>query len=266
MSFSDVISQLETLTGVFGVIAQTPHSEYMLNHRSAEYFPLASTAKVALGVYIASLVENGELSWNLTIKGLTLNQKEDSNVIYPHLQHVPELPLRHVVEIMIACHDHHCANAVADMLGGWDTANKLISNKFPGIKINQNARDEENNVGQLDALLGVFQYVIDGYRANRKQFEPVIAGLVRMADKTQGIPPQHQWNMTGGLPNALLNVGVLGNPMSGSYLMYIVAGRDLENRELTQDADNLTSDFIRTLYGIWENGPKEDALLHKNPL
>lgn len=252
MGFSDMIGQFETRIGTFGVMARTPHSEYILNYRPAEYFPLASSAKVALAAYVTSLVGSGELSWDLTINGLTLDQNEDSNVIYPHLQHLSDLPLRHVVEIMVACHDHHCANAVANILGGWDAARNLVSGKFPGIKINQNARDAENNVGQLNALFGVFQYIIDGYHADRKRFEPVVAGLVRMADKTPGIPPQHQWNMTGGLPHALLNVGVLGDPMSGSYLMYAVAGRDLDNRELTQDADDFTTGFIQSLYGLWK--------------
>ncbi|WP_206922941.1 hypothetical protein [Alicyclobacillus suci] len=75
-----------------------------------------------------------------------------------------------------------------------------------------------------------------------------------MAGKTSGIPPQKQWNMTGGLPHALLDVGVLGNPMTGAYALYAVAGRDLESRELNQGADYLAAEFIKSLYDTW--GPE----------
>lgn len=45
--------------------------------------------------------------------------------------------------------------------------------------------------------------------------------------------------------------------MSGSYLMYIVAGRDLASRESTHDADDLTAEVIRRLYAMWENEPRK---------
>lgn len=56
--------------------------------------------------------------------------------------------------------------------------------------------------------------------------------------------------MTGGLPNALVDVGVLGNPMSGDYLVYAIAGRDLTDRGVTQEADDVTCELIQKLYAM----------------
>jgi len=75
-----------------------------------------------------------------------------------------------------------------------------------------------------------------------------------MADKTSGIPIQHQWNMTGGLPHAVLNVGVLGTPMSGSYLTYAIAGKNLRDRESGPQADQVMNDDIQAMYGMWREG------------
>lgn len=251
MEFSEIFDRFKVLQGTIGVIVRTPESEDLVNHQARELFPLASTAKVALGAVIASIVMSGDLSWDLPIVGLVLDSKEDSHILYPHLRYLSELKLRHVVEIMIACHDHHCAEAVSEVLGGWKAAENRASELFRGIKMSPNPRDETNNVGRLDALANVIEYLVNGYHSDHMVFEPVIAGLVRMADKTPGIPSHHQWNMTGGLPHALLNVGVLGDPMTGSYLVYGVAGRDLVARDLTQEADDLTADFLQALYATW---------------
>jgi len=151
----EITSKLETQPGSWGIIVRTHQSSEMITYHAKDYFPLASAAKVALGAVTASLVSQGDLSWNIPVRQLAWDVGEDSAVIYPHLQHLSELPLSSAVEIMMACHDHHCADAVAAVLGGWSSAGDLVQNRFQNVMIHRNARDEARNVGTLDALLGI---------------------------------------------------------------------------------------------------------------
>lgn len=162
------------------------------------------------------------------------------------------LQLRNVVKIMIACHDKNCADAVANLLGGWTHVESLATRRFSGLRVHRDALNEKENSGKLVSILDVIQGIISGYLSTPNVFEPVVAGLVRMVDKTDGIPFHEQWNMTGGLPTALIDTGVLGDPMSGRYLLYAIAGRDVANRYDTQESDKFISEALNMLYGTFE--------------
>ncbi len=149
---------------------------------------------------------------------------------------------------MIACHDHSCANAIANRVGGWRELSHSISCLAPDIQVDSGPRSESRNIGRLDAMVGLVQRAITGFQTNSELWEPVVAGLVRQADKTEGIPPYRQWNMTGGLPHALIDVGLIGDIASGEYLLYGVAAKDLPDRTASAVMDQSLADAIRELY------------------
>lgn len=246
-----IVQLFENKRGSYGVIVRNRLGETVFDYNSSDWFPLASAGKVALATLVAWAVADKDLSWSLELDSVALDPEEDSATLYPHLQGMQKLPLRNVVEIMIACHDKNCADAVANLLGGWTHVESLVTRRFPGVRVNRDPRNQEENIGQLRSVLDVIQGVISGFLATPNVFEPVVAGLVRMVDKTDGIPFHEQWNMTGGLPTSLINTGVLGDPMSERYLLYAIAGRDVANRYETRESDELISSVLNMLYGTF---------------
>ena|GEM_PF-6191000 len=67
-----------------------------------------------------------------------------------------------------------------------------------------------------------------------------------------------QWNMTGGLPHALIDVGLLGDSASGEYILYGLAAKDLSDRALSAVMDQSLADVLRELYRGLELGGGTD--------
>ncbi|MHB1682334.1 MAG: serine hydrolase [Bacilli bacterium] len=203
-----MLGKLRSLPGCVGWIVLDADGRQLGEWNADEQFPLASAAKLAIGEAIASKVEARELTWDTQIFGLVFDPREDSHVLYPHLQGQRQYTLRRVVEVMIACHDQSCANAIANRVGGWRELSHSIACLAPAIHVDSEPRSESRNIGRLDAMVGLVQRAITGFQTNCELWEPIVAGLVRQADKTAGIPSYRQWNMTGGLPHALIDVGL----------------------------------------------------------
>ncbi len=243
-----MLGRLRSLPGYVGWIVLDADGRQLGEWNADEQFPLASAAKLAIGAAIAAKVEARELTWDTQISGLVIDPREDSHVLYPHLQGQRQYTLRRVVEVMIACHDQSCANAIANRVGGWRDLSHFILCWAPAIHVDSEPRSESRNIGRLDAMVRLVQRAITGFQTNSELWEPVVAGLVRQADKTEGIPSYRQWNMTGGLPHALIDVGLIGDIASGKYILYGVAAKDLPDRALSAVMDQSLADVLRELY------------------
>ncbi len=245
-----LLQQLREVPGSVGVVAIHSNRGPILSVGEANWYPLASSAKVAIGAVVATQVQVGAVTWDTRIDDLTLDRNEDSYILYPHLQSLNSYTLRDATEIMIACHDHVCANAIANLLGGWDSLQWLVNETWPNIHVAKNPRSVSENTGQLRAMAELMTTIGSGYRKDLELWRPVVSGLVRQADKTEGIPVQGQWNLTGGLPNALMDVGILGDFSASNYVTYAVAGKGLLDRSIAYGADNLLAQVIFELYSL----------------
>ncbi len=248
MGVDGVLARLRSLPGFVGWIVLDADGREQGEWNAGEQFPLACAAKLAIGAAIAAKVETRELTWDERISDLVFDPREDSHVLYPHLQGQRQYTLRRTVEVMIACHDQSCANAIANRVGGWRDLSHSILLLYPAIHVDSEPRNESRNSGRLDAMVGLVQRAITGFQTNSELWEPVVAGLVRQADKTAGIPSYRQWNMTGGLPHALIDVGLIGDIASGEYLLYGMAAKDLPDRTASAVTDQSLADVLRELY------------------
>jgi len=220
----------------------------LISEQASTQFPLACVSKVAVGCAAVQHVLDGMLYWEQSISESVFDPKEDSADVYPHLQGLAQYEIRDVVEVMIACHDGKCANSVANLIGGWGVVQTNINHKHSRIHVNQNARDEERNSAELKEIVSLFQDIVKDYCRTPALWKPVISGLVRQQDKTAGIPRNRLMNMTGGLPTAMIDVGVMGSISDGNYVVYGIAGKNLPDRSSTSITDDAIAEALRELY------------------
>jgi len=208
--------------------------------------PLASAAKVAIGFCIAKWVEEGYLVWNDRIEEIRFNPDEDSNELYPHLQNRKSLALHEAVEVMIACHDSLVANRIVQVCGGWEKVSNQIKSYFNTINITQNPRDVDNS-GEVSQLLDLICLIFQGYQTKPELWTPVINGLVRQQGEIKGIPHHMLNHMTGGLDNAIVDIGILGEFHRNPYI-YVLAAKNLPNRFECIVSDNKVVEAMELLF------------------
>ena len=237
----------EIKTGQVGIVVYSAESQNIVALYNDDILvPLASAAKVAIGFVVAKMVEENQVRWSDEIANIVFNPKEDSKEIYPHLQKRTVLTLRNAVEVMIACHDNCIAQSVVNFCGGWGEVNKRIQCSFSKINITKDPRDMKN-VGKLKQVLKLLIRIFQGYESDPMLWEPIINGMVRQQGKYEGIPSYHLAHMTGGLSNAVINIGILGT-FHGNPLLYVVGGMELPNRYENQEADMKIKETLQCLY------------------
>ncbi|QED46471.1 serine hydrolase [Cytobacillus dafuensis] len=243
-----VLGKLKEIeSGELGIIIYSPLKRDIVCSLNNELsVPLASAAKVVIAFCIAKFVEEKQFNWKDIVDDIRLNPEEDSNVVYPHLQNRDKLTLEEAVEVMIACHDSFAANRIVQFCGGWGKINKKIKSYFHKINIAQNPRDLENN-GELSQLLELLLLIFEGYKTNSELWIPIINGLVRQRGEIEGIPSHFLNHMTGGLDNAAIDIGILGE-FSQNPLLYVWGAKNLPNRYTDDLADKKIIDAIKLLY------------------
>lgn len=189
------------------------------------WFPLASAAKLVVGCLAVDAVRIGNLRWDTQLSGLEMDENEPGVELYPHLKGQHELELRDVVEVMIAGLDHSYAVAVVERLGGWEALVRRLRDLYPRIKVSSDPTDHERNAGRLDAVASLVRSVALGHREDARLWRPVIAGLVRQRYKADGIPEYHLLNIQGGLDDALIDIGLLGDISTDNLVAYAVAAK-----------------------------------------
>ncbi|MFT4414252.1 serine hydrolase [Fredinandcohnia humi] len=241
----ELINEIDT--GKAGIIIYSPEKHAVIGALNSELLlPLASAAKVAVGFCIAKLVEDGHYHWDDLIEGISFNPNEDSAQIYPHFQNRKSLPLQDAVEVMIACHDSFVGNRIVQFCGGWERIHKIGKTYFSKISITQNPRDIENS-GEITQILELLSIIYSGYHHNPALWSPIINGLVRQHGEIDGIPTHHNNHMTGGLENATIHLGILGE-FSKEPLLYVIGAKDLPNRNYETKVDEKIIEAIRVLY------------------
>ncbi|KFN04323.1 class A beta-lactamase [Bacillus clarus] len=228
------------------LVYSTKNENIVASHNSEQYVPLASAAKVAIGFVVAKMVEKNEISWNDELNHITFNPKEDSAQLYPHLQGRDTLTLRNAVEVMIACHDSYIAQSVVMHCGGWDGVRQCVQTYFSKIHIKENPKDEQN-VGELNQILTLLIYIFQGYKSAPELWEPIMSGMVRQQGNYEGIPYYHIAHMTGGLPTATINIGIIG--MCHEYpFLYVMGAKELPNRLENKETDIKMEEVLQYLY------------------
>ncbi|MDH4421736.1 MULTISPECIES: serine hydrolase [Bacillus] len=237
----------EIQTGQVGILVySTKNGNIVASHNNELYVPLASAAKVAIGFVVAKMVKDKQISWNDTLHHIKFNPNEDSEQLYPHLQGRNTLTLNKAVEVMIACHDSYIAKSIVMYCGGWDTVREYISTYFSKIHIQENPRDEQN-VGELNQVLSLLVHIFQGYKSEPVVWEPIINGMVRQQGEYEGIPSYHLAHMTGGLPTATINIGIMGMFYEFPFL-YVIGGEDLPNRLENKDVDETITTALKYIY------------------
>ncbi|WP_212935762.1 serine hydrolase, partial [Bacillus hominis] len=237
----------EIQTGQVGILVySTKNGNIVASHNNELYVPLASAAKVAIGFVVAKMVKDKQISWNDTLHHIKFNPNEDSEQLYPHLQGRNTLTLNKAVEVMIACHDSYIAKSIVMYCGGWDTVREYISTYFSKIHIQENPRDEQN-VGELNQVLSLLVHIFQGYKSEPVVWEPIINGMVRQQGEYEGIPSYHLAHMTGGLPTATINIGIMGMFHEFPFL-YVIGGEDLPNRLENKDVDETITTALKYIY------------------
>ncbi|VXC77234.1 conserved hypothetical protein [Bacillus mycoides] len=66
-------------------------------------------------------------------------------------------------------------------------------------------------------------------------------------DEYAGIPYYHLAHMTGGLPTAIINIGIIGMFHKFPFL-YVIGGRDLPNRFDNKEVDETILEALKCLY------------------
>ncbi|MFC0190170.1 serine hydrolase [Fictibacillus aquaticus] len=243
----DIITRLEELKGSAGLIVfSTKDQQVIVSANSSLSVPLASAAKVALGFCIGKWVEEGLFQWDNMVEDIVFDANEDSKELYPHFQGRSALPLKDAVEVMIACHDHKVADRLALFCGGWEKVNHHIRRYYTSIHITDNPLDN-HNCGELQDVFHLLQTVFQEYKINPMIWAPIINGLVRQQGYSENIP-KHQLNhMTGGMLNALVNVGILGE-FHQHPLLYVFGAKNLPDRRQHSSADHLVTDLLHHIY------------------
>ncbi|MED0905716.1 serine hydrolase [Bacillus nitratireducens] len=237
----------EIQTGQVGILVySTKNGNIVATHNNELYVPLASAAKVAIGFAVAKMVKDKLISWNDTLHHIKFNPNEDSAQLYPHLQDSATLALSKAVEVMIACHDSYIAQSIVMHCGGWDTIREYVSTYFSKIHIQENPRDEQN-VGELNQVHSLLVHIFQGYKSEPELWEPIINGMVRQQGEYKCIPYYHLAHMTGGLPTATINIGIIGMFHEFPFL-YVIGGRDLPNRFDNKEVDETILEALKCLY------------------
>ncbi|PEC22137.1 serine hydrolase [Bacillus cereus] len=237
----------EIQTGQVGILVySTKNGNIVASHNNELYVPLASAAKVAIGFVVAKMVKDKQISWNDTLHHIKFNPNEDSEQLYPHLQGRNTLTLNKAVEVMIACHDSYIAKSIVMYCGGWDTVREYISTYFSKIHIQENPRDEQN-VGELNQVLSLLVHIFQGYKSEPVVWEPIINGMVRQQGEYEGIPSYHLAHMTGGLPTATINIGIIGMFNEFPFL-YVIGGKGLPNRRENIEVDEAFAVSLKRIY------------------
>lgn len=235
--------------GIHGWLAVHCDSQTVLSsYQPEEWFPLASVAKLVLAAVVVEAIRKGGLLWDSLVSDVQFDPKENGHLLYPHLAGTSPLDLRDVVEVMIACHDHHCANAVARELGGWEMVVEQVNALFPHIRIDQNPRDVERNCARLDGMVALLMKIVSGYRNEPSLWKPILAGLARQEDKVQALPSHEVFNLTGGLPNAVIDTGILRGCTSQDQIVYVIAGKHLIDRSVSQASDVALAEMLVSFY------------------
>jgi beta-lactamase class A len=217
-------------------------------HNAEEWFPLASAGKLVLAAVVVEVIQNGELRWDSLVPDVHFDPKENSHLLYPHLQGSFPLELRDVLEVMIACHDQQCANAIARELGGWDKVHEQVSLLFPHTRIDRNPRDMDRNCARLDHVAALLMKIVSGFRNEPLLWKPILAGMARQEDKVQFLPPHQVFNLTGGLPTAVIDAGFLRGFTSPDQVVYVLAGKHLEERSVSQASDVALAEMLCGFY------------------
>ncbi|MBU5218465.1 class A beta-lactamase-related serine hydrolase [Bacillus albus] len=243
----------EIQSGQVGVIVSSTKSEDIIAYYNNElYVPLASAAKVAIGFAVAIMIKEKQISWDDILHQIKFDSKEDSVQLYPHLQERDTLSLSKAVEVMIACHDSYIAKAIVLHCGGWDVIRKYVSMYFPNIHVQENPRDEQN-VGELNQVHSLLIHIFRGYKSAPELWEPIINGMVRQQGEYEGIPYYHIAHMTGGLPTAIINIGIIG--MFHEYpLLYVIGGKDLPDRFDNNEVDETVVSTLKCIYKKYNDG------------
>ena len=227
-------------------IYSTKDEIHKLSFNNNLIVPLASAAKVAIGFFVTKRVEEGLINWNEIVKDISFNPNEDSRELYPHFQLRESLPLREAVEVMIACHDSYVAKSIVAFCGGWKELNNQLQTYYPSITVNEDPRISENQA-QLDQLCDLVINIFQNYKKNPLLWTPIINGLIRQKGDTEGIPTHHLNHMTGGLENAAVVLGIIGDFNNHPYV-FVLGATNLPNRNSNQDADNKIIEAVTLIY------------------
>lgn len=130
--------------------------------------------------------------------------------------------------------------------GGWDTVREYISTYFTKIHIQEYPRDEQN-VGELNQVHSPLVHIFQGYKSEPELWEPIINGMVRQQGNYEGIPYYHLAHMTGGLPTATINIGIMGMFNEFPFL-YVIGGKDLPDRFNNKLVDETIKEALKCLY------------------
>ncbi|MEI5907918.1 serine hydrolase [Bacillus spongiae] len=234
-------------TGDYGaVVYSIKDNKQLFSQNSNMVVPLASAGKLLIGLAIAKWVKGGQVLWNTTVPSIFFDPHEDSSIVYPHLQGRESLSLEEAVEVMIACHDNAVAKRVVDFLGGWEKIHKKIQEDYPTIHLLANPRDPKNE-GSIHDLFHALMEIYRGYKNSPDIFSPIITGMVRQQEAIEEIPKQHLAHMTGGLPDFILDMGVLGE-FTKQPLLYVLVGNQVPNRSKCAESDQIMENSLRELY------------------
>ncbi|NMH68315.1 serine hydrolase [Bacillus sp. RO3] len=244
-----VIDKLEEIEdGDVGItIYSTKEMRHTHSSNSELIVPLASAAKVAIAYSVAKWVEEDLLKWDDLVEEIEFNPEEDSKELYPHLQERNTLLLREAVEVMIACHDSCVAKCIVNFCGGWEKVNQSIQIYYPSIHVTENPRAMENK-GQLNHMLDLMIHIYQGYQTHPLLWTPIINGLVRQKGDVITIPTHHLNHMTGGLHNAVIDMGIIGE-FHKHPSIFALGAIHLPDRFNSQVADNKIIEAMKLLYG-----------------
>ncbi|MES5955387.1 class A beta-lactamase-related serine hydrolase [Bacillus fungorum] len=227
-------------------IYSTKSNRIIASYNSELNIPLASAAKVAIGFVVAQMVKENKHNWNDILHHVKFNPHEDSAQLYPHLQGRSTLTLSKAVEVMIACHDSYVAQSVVMHCGGWDAVKTYAQTYFSKIHIQENARDEKN-AGELNEVLSLLVQIFQGYKSEAELWEPIISGMVRQQGEYEGVHSYHLAHMTGGLPTATINIGIIGMFNEFPFL-YVIGGKDLPSRRENKEVDEAFAVVLKYIY------------------
>ena len=249
MDLSKVAADVAAAGGAFGAVALSVGDGRVLSSLNEDqWFPLASAGKLAVGWGAVDAVRRSKVRWRTLLQGLELDPEAGAWELYPHMMGQTELELREVVEVMIGGLDHYYAMAVARQVGGWEHLQERLSGAYPQIRVNKNPYDPVENVARLDAAARLARDVALGYREEPRLWRPVVAGMVRQQFKADEIPPHRVLNVQGGLGDAAIDVGLLGDIWGDDLVAYAVAVKRMPGRDELFAAYRRQEDFIRDVY------------------
>ncbi|TCW57975.1 beta-lactamase family protein [Bacillus thuringiensis] len=130
--------------------------------------------------------------------------------------------------------------------GGWDSIRKYVSTYFSKIYVQENPRDEQN-VGELNQVHSLLVHIFRGYKSEPELWEPIINGMVMQQGEYEGIPYYHVAHMTGGLPTAIINIGIIG-VFNEFPVLYVIGRKDLPYRSENNEIDEVFAESLKYIY------------------